>query len=95
MAHWEGRFTDRIHRVSYEQLVNDVPGALANILAFLGADWDDAVMRDADNPGVVRTASVWQARQPVHSRSVARWQHYDEIAPDFFTRLSAIDGEYG
>ena len=40
------------------------------------------------------SASAWQARQPVHTRSVNRWSHYYDQAPEFFDRLSAIDSEH-
>jgi hypothetical protein len=40
---------------------------------------------------VVRTASVWQARQPVYSRSIGRWQNYYDLAPAFFDQLAALD----
>jgi hypothetical protein len=36
----------------------------------------------------------WQARQPVQTRSVERWRHYYDQAPDFFDRLAAIDAQY-
>jgi hypothetical protein len=39
----------------------------------------------------VRTASQWQARQPLHQRSLSRWKNYYSMAPDFFNALAEID----
>jgi hypothetical protein len=47
------------------------------MIAFCGLDWDDACLHSERNPRSVRTASVWQARQPVCKTSVARRRHYE------------------
>ena len=94
MAKWGKIYPERIHRVNYDELVNSRDDVLAKALGFLGTEWDDAVTKASNQGGVVRTASVWQARQPIHARSVARWRHYYDQAPEFFTRLSVIDNGY-
>ena len=96
MAHWRRMYGDRICEVDYNDLVDADRDVLERILQFLGADWDDAVTNEAiDGERVIRTASVWQARQPVYSRSVGRWHHYYELAPEFFDQLAAIDENNG
>jgi tetratricopeptide (TPR) repeat protein len=93
MEHWEKKYPKRIYRVDYEALVNSNSEVLAGVLRFLGADWNEAVTQTTRQVGIVRTASVWQARQPVHTRSLARWRHYYDKAPAFFDRLSDIDAK--
>jgi tetratricopeptide (TPR) repeat protein len=94
MAGWEKIYADRIHRVNYDELVNSSAEVLSKTLRFLGTEWDDAVMQTADQERVVRSASAWQARQPVHTKSIERWSHYYHQAPEFFDRLSAIDSDH-
>lgn len=94
MGLWEMRYADRIERVRYADLVRDPKAALEPVLRFIGVDWDDAVTDTAAEPGVVRSASAWQARQPVHTTSVERWRHYYEQAPEFFDRIAAVDARY-
>lgn len=94
MAHWEQVYAKRIHRVRYEDLVNPGGDVMGDVLTFLGVEWHDAVLRTQDQDRVLRTASVWQARQPVHTRSVGRWQRYTDQAGDFFDRISAIDADF-
>jgi len=94
MANWEKVYAKRIHWVNYKELVSSSDDVLAKVLRFLGTEWDDAVTQTGDQEQLVRTASVWQARQPVHTRSVGRWGQYYDQAPEFFTLLSAIDSDY-
>ena len=94
MATWEKRYAERIYRINYDELVTSSESVLRKALRFLGTEWDDVVVQTANQDRVVRTASAWQARQPIHNRSVARWRHYYDQAPEFFTRLAAIDSDY-
>jgi len=94
MASWEKTYPERIHRVNYDELVESSDDVIAKVLEFLGAEWDDTVTQTSNQERVVRTASVWQAKQPIHTRSVNRWRHYYNRAPVFFDRLSAIDSDY-
>lgn len=95
MAHWKGRFPERILEIGYDQLVRSGETVLAEVLQFLEIGWDDAVLQSDGPASVVRTASVWQARQPIHQGSVQRWRNYEAEAPDFFRRLAAIDAHHG
>lgn len=95
MAHWENVFPERILQVDYKRLVNSPEAELEAVLSFIGREWDDAVTQPGEANGIVRSASVWQARQAIHTQSVERWRHYHEFAPEFFDRLAAIDSEYG
>jgi hypothetical protein len=47
------------------------------LIAFCGLDWDDACLRPERNERQVRTASLWQARQPVYKTPVPRWRRYE------------------
>jgi len=94
MANWEKIYPERIHRVRYDELVESSDDVLAKAHRFLGTEWDDTVVHPLDQVGIVRSASAWQARQPIHTRSVNRWRHYYDQAPEFFNTLSAIDSDY-
>ncbi len=82
MAHWRTLYGGDIHDIAYEDVVAEPRATIAALLDFCALDWEDAVLAAQDAGGVVRTASVWQVRQPLHGRSVARWRHYARhIAP--------------
>ena len=41
-----------------------------------------AGLGQSQSEGTIRTASQWQARQPIHTRSVARWENLkQELQP--------------
>lgn len=74
-AHWHRCFGDDILDVDYDHLVRDPETELRRVLAFCGLDWHADCLAPQVG-GAVRTASVWQVREPVHARSSGRWRHY-------------------
>jgi len=74
--------------VEYEDLVSEPEKAARRLVDFLGLAWDSRCLRPEDNPDAVRTASSWQARQPIYRTSVERWRHY---AP-WLGALRAVSG---
>lgn len=78
MDHWRRILPkDRLLEVDYEAIVADREPVLRTILAFLGLEWDEACMHHERNKHAISTPSIWQARQPVFSRSVERWRRYE------------------
>ena len=78
MDHWRGLLEPgRFLEVDYEALVDDRATATRQLIAFLRLDWDDACLQPERNTRVVKTASMWQARQPVYRTSVERWRSYE------------------
>jgi len=91
MNSWRQSAGDRIYTVSYSDLVRETRPTLEGALGFLGLGWDAAMDNDSAGLRPVRTASSWQARQPLHQRSLSRWQNYYAMAPAFFDALAKID----
>lgn len=76
MAHWKARFGDDIHEFDYDAFVRAPRAHLEPLLAFCGLDWDDAVLAFHTAESSVKTASVWQVREPLYVRSSGRWRAY-------------------
>ncbi len=67
------------HVVDYEALVEAPETPLAQVGDFLG------LPHAADQPSrqtAIATASLWQARQPIHRHSVERWMVYAPLIPE-------------
>ena len=78
MDHWRRALpADRFTEVEYETLIADREAETRRLVAFCGLDWDDACLTPERNGRVVKTASLWQARQPVYETSVDRWRRYE------------------
>lgn len=78
MKHWREVLPGRILEIDYENLVENQEEVSRQLIDFVGLPWDDACLRPQDVNRTVLTASVWQVRQPVYKRSVARWKNYEQ-----------------
>ena len=67
----------------YEALVTNPEAETRALLDFCGLHFHDACLAPERNARVVRTASVWQARQPIYTKSVGHWQNYERWLPEF------------
>jgi hypothetical protein len=83
-AHWRRVLrADRFLEIDYEVLVADRERLTRHIVEFCGLEWDEACLHSERNRRVIKTASNWQARQPVYTTSVARWRHYEPWLGEF------------
>ncbi len=76
MAHWQAVLPVPILDVDYEELIADQERVSRQIVDFCGLDWDDTVLDFHRTEREIRTASFWQARQPIYKSSIARWRRY-------------------
>ena len=65
-----------IFPVVYEDLVRESARTLAPVLHAIGHGEDAPEEAREGSPERFATASAWQARQPLHTRSVGRWRAY-------------------
>ncbi|MEJ7776875.1 MAG: sulfotransferase [Sphingomicrobium sp.] len=78
MAHWQALYPNDIMEVNYERLVANPRPAISRILRFCDLPWQDACLDFHRQPNVVKTASVWQVREPLYRRSLGRWRNYEQ-----------------
>ncbi|MBL0968129.1 MAG: sulfotransferase [Brevundimonas sp.] len=77
MAHWKALYPD-ILDLDYDALVRDPRPSIEALLGHLGLTWEDGVMNFHTARAGVRTASVWQVREPLYARSSGRWRNYEK-----------------
>lgn len=77
MALWDAVLPGHVHRVTYEKLVADMEGETRALLAYLGLDFDPAVLRFYETRRAVRTPSAEQVRQPIYADGLEQWRHYE------------------
>ena len=77
MAHFDAVLPGRIHRVIYEQMVDDTEAEVRSLLAYCGLEFDERCLRFFENDRAVRTASSEQVRQPIYREGVDQWRHYE------------------
>jgi hypothetical protein len=78
MAHWKALYPNDILDVDYDVLVREPKPEIERLLTFLELDWEEGLLDFHATKSAVKTASVWQVRQPLHARSSGRWKNYRE-----------------
>ena len=82
MAWFDKAMPGRIHRATYEQVVDDLETEVRRLLEYCGLEFEPACLRYFENDRAVRTASSEQVRRPIYRDSLEQWTHYDPwLAP--------------
>ena len=77
MAHWRSILAgDRFIEIDYEALITDREAQTRRLVAFCELGWDEACLSPQNNRRLVKSASLWQARQPTYKSSLDRWKRY-------------------
>jgi tetratricopeptide (TPR) repeat protein len=78
MEHWKVAFPASIHELQYEKLTANPESEVRSMLEFLGLPWEDACLKFNERESMVKTFSWLQVRDPINTRSVARWRSYEK-----------------
>jgi hypothetical protein len=82
MAHWKALYGADILDFDYDVFVREPRAAVEKLLAFCGLEWNEDCMSFQRVSNAVKTASVWQVREPLYQRSSGRWRNYERhLAP--------------
>jgi tetratricopeptide (TPR) repeat protein len=77
MDHWQNLLPGFMHVVQYEDMVADQEVETRKMLEFCGLTWDENCLQFHKSKRAIRTLSLTQVRQPIYSRSVQLWKHYE------------------
>jgi tetratricopeptide (TPR) repeat protein len=82
MAHWRRRYPDSIRALRYEDLAAAPEARMQELADWIGLPRSEAISEAQPRAQAINTASLWQARQPVYTRSIGRWRAYIEFVPE-------------
>ena len=77
MAHVDRVLPGRVHRVIYENLIEDTEAEVRRLLEYCGLPFEAACLDFHANSRPVRTASAHQVRRPIFREGVDQWRHYE------------------
>jgi len=77
MAHFDAVLQGRVHRVIYEQLIDDTEAEIRRLLDYCGLPFEESCLRFYENERAVRTASSEQVRQPIYREGLDHWRRYE------------------
>lgn len=81
---WSTRYPDRVRVVDYEAVVADPEPTIGELLEWLGQDWNEEALNFHELRNSVRTASVWQVREPLGDHRTQRWRRFESQLRDIF-----------
>lgn len=87
MSQWPQRLSLHLLEIDYETLVTAPSTVLPRLQAFVGLPSAISPTEPAPASHAIGSASVWQARQPIHARSVGRWRAYAAELPELERRF--------
>ena len=77
MEHIDVVLPGRVHRVHYEQLVEDPESEVRRLLDYCRLPFEAECLRFYANRRAVQTISSEQVRRPIYSDAVDQWRHYE------------------
>ena len=93
MEHWKTVLPSRLHRVIYEDMVDDTEQQIRDLLKHCGLEFEEGCLAFYENDRVVRTASAQQVRKPIYDTAKQAWQGFEVYLEPLTESLgTAIDG---
>jgi tetratricopeptide (TPR) repeat protein len=77
MAHFDHVLPGKVHRVFYEDLVENFEDEVRRLLHYLEVPFDAACLSFFENKRAVHTPSAEQVRRPINRDGMERWRHYE------------------
>ena len=78
MRHFDGVQPGMVHRVIYDDLVDDLEGEVRRLLDYLGLPFDPACLDFHANERAVHTISAGQVRKPINRDGIDQWKPYEQ-----------------
>ena len=77
MAHFDGVLPGRIHRVHYENMVENTETETRRLLDYCGLPFEEGCLRFWENDRAVVTPSAEQVRTPIFRDALQQWRNYE------------------
>ncbi|WP_101757876.1 tetratricopeptide repeat-containing sulfotransferase family protein [Oceanicoccus sp. KOV_DT_Chl] len=94
MTHWDDVFPGAIHRVFYEQVVDDLELEVRRLLEYCQLPFEPQCLEFHKTRRAVRTASAEQVRQPLYRGGIDQWQNFAEQLDPLVVRLADVLSHY-
>ena len=94
----QGRYGLDVHRIRYEDLIEDFEAETTSILRFLGLEWESELVNyqaTALARRKINTPSHSQVIKPIYKAASFRWKHYENHLEKYKSKLAPWFEEYG
>ncbi|MCC5995907.1 MAG: sulfotransferase [Oceanicaulis sp.] len=89
MAHWRTLYPGAIFDLDYDAFVRAPADELARLTGWLGLSAQPGMLDFHARPGLIKTASYWQVRNPVNTASSGRWRAWAPFMGGAFDALAS------
>jgi tetratricopeptide (TPR) repeat protein len=94
MAHFDSVLPGKIHRVIYENMVQNSESEIRRLLAYCGLPFEEQCVRFHETERAVRTACSEQVRLPIFTDAVEHWQNFEPWLGPLKTVLGPVLDAY-
>ena len=79
MTEYKQKFRSKIYDLDYDSLVINPKKEIKSLISWLGWKWDNSYLYPHLSPRSVSTASSFQVRSPINSKSIDGWKKYRDM----------------
>ena len=90
MKHWNEVLPNKVLRVQYEDVVDNLDKEVRRILDYCGLPFEEGCVNFHETKRSVRTASSEQVRQPIYNQSVDTWKRFESHIDDLKETLEPL-----
>lgn len=94
MAHWDYVLPGRVHRVIYEQMVENPEHEIRRMLDHIGLPFEEGCLHFHETERAVRTASSEQVRTPLYKSGVDHWRNFEPWLGPLKEALGTVLDDY-
>lgn len=88
MKHWHKVLPGAIYDVNYEALTHNPEIEIRKLLRACDLEWQQECLNFDKSAGPIKTASSYQARQPMYTSSVKLWEKYKDYLQPLLDELN-------
>jgi tetratricopeptide (TPR) repeat protein len=89
MNHWHQVLPGRIIDINYSDIVSDPEYWTRKLISHFDLEWSDSCLAPHKLERTVKTASLWQVRQPIYKTSIQRWKNYEPYIQSLIEALKS------
>jgi hypothetical protein len=94
MRHFDEVLPGRVHRIIYEDLVEDFETHVRALFDYLELPFEEACLRFFETDRPVHTPSAQQVRRPINRDGIGRWKAYEPHIEALIETLGDLPGTY-
>jgi len=94
MRHFDQVLPGRVHRIIYEDLVDNFEAEVRRLLTYLGLPFESSCLEFHETQRAVHTPSSEQVRQPINRAGIGKARHYEPWLKELRAELGEMAANY-